>query len=246
MALWNGDPTARERGRLTLNPLQARGSGRLASCCLGVLILTRAPFLFGWAKPVPVDCARGSGIRPTTGVKVALARAGVERSAGAWRSPASARVAPANRVLLRRPASMGYAGVVWNCALAAVQPDPDPAARRLVGADALPAAPPHHRAPAVPALLGMALVVACSVVADGLARASSYAAPLRGARVSRPVRRGVRGADAVTPRRRAGSSPACARPGGSTSATTSARSRTGSGSRTRAGRTSTWWPTGTC
>ena len=57
VALWNGDPTARERGRLTLNPLphvDPMGSIILP----GILMLTHAPFLFGWAKPVPVDSSR--------------------------------------------------------------------------------------------------------------------------------------------------------------------------------------------
>src|SRR5215813_14337189 len=57
VALWNGDPTAKESGRLTLNPLKhvdLVGSIMLPA----VLILTRAPFLFGWAKPVPVDPSR--------------------------------------------------------------------------------------------------------------------------------------------------------------------------------------------
>lgn len=46
VALWNGDVTARDRGRLTLNPV-AHFDG------LGLLMM----FLvgFGWAKPVPVN-----------------------------------------------------------------------------------------------------------------------------------------------------------------------------------------------
>lgn len=46
VALWNGDSTAKERGRLTLNPV-AHFDG------LGLLMM----FLvgFGWAKPVPVN-----------------------------------------------------------------------------------------------------------------------------------------------------------------------------------------------
>ncbi|HMK65754.1 MAG TPA: site-2 protease family protein [Thermodesulfobacteriota bacterium] len=49
-----GDPTARLSGRLTLNPLahiDPVGSILLP----GILILTHAPFLFGYAKPVPVN-----------------------------------------------------------------------------------------------------------------------------------------------------------------------------------------------
>jgi Zn-dependent protease len=113
-ALWNGDPTARERGRLTLNPLphlSPVGSVLLPA----LLLLLRAPFLFGWAKPVPVDHSRLRDPRngtvwvalagPASNVLLALAFALLVRlapGAGFW-SP------------LR---DMGYAGVVWNCGLA--------------------------------------------------------------------------------------------------------------------------------
>lgn len=49
-----GDPTARISGRLTLDPrphIDPIGSVLLPL----MLILIRAPFLFGWAKPVPID-----------------------------------------------------------------------------------------------------------------------------------------------------------------------------------------------
>jgi Zn-dependent protease len=52
-ALMLGDPTARERRRLSLNPL--RHVDPLGTLILpGILALTGAP-VFGWAKPVPVD-----------------------------------------------------------------------------------------------------------------------------------------------------------------------------------------------
>lgn len=49
-----GDPTARLEGRLTLNPiahLDMFGSVILPL----LLIITGAPFIFGWAKPVPFN-----------------------------------------------------------------------------------------------------------------------------------------------------------------------------------------------
>ena len=49
-----GDPTARNKGRLTLNPLahvDPVGSLLLPA----VLIAFQSPVLFGWAKPVPVN-----------------------------------------------------------------------------------------------------------------------------------------------------------------------------------------------
>jgi Zn-dependent protease len=57
-----GDPTAAERGRLTLNPL--RHVDPVGTVILpGVLLLSAwavgaHPFVFGWAKPVPVNFGR--------------------------------------------------------------------------------------------------------------------------------------------------------------------------------------------
>jgi Zn-dependent protease len=54
MAEYFGDKTAREAGRLTLNPiphLDVFGSIILPA----VLVLFHSPFLFGWAKPVPYN-----------------------------------------------------------------------------------------------------------------------------------------------------------------------------------------------
>jgi Zn-dependent protease len=49
-----GDPTARVSGRLTLDPrAHVDPFGTLLLPAL--LILIRAPFVFGWAKPVPID-----------------------------------------------------------------------------------------------------------------------------------------------------------------------------------------------
>jgi Zn-dependent protease len=49
-----GDTTARDEGRLTLNPIphiDPVGSVLLP----GMLVLTGSPFVFGWAKPVPFN-----------------------------------------------------------------------------------------------------------------------------------------------------------------------------------------------
>ncbi len=54
MANWLGDPTARLAGRLTLNPVSHIDP--LGSVILpGLLYLTGAGILFGWAKPVPYN-----------------------------------------------------------------------------------------------------------------------------------------------------------------------------------------------
>jgi Zn-dependent protease len=120
MALWCGDATARERGRLTLNPLPH--VDLMGSIVLPVLLFVfHAPFLFGWAKPVPVDHGRLRDPRndaikvalagPAANGIMALAFAAIARlapeagAAGSW----AAFFAP-----LRE---MALAGVVWNCAL---------------------------------------------------------------------------------------------------------------------------------
>jgi Zn-dependent protease len=56
-ALFRGDPTAKEAGRLSLNPI--RHIDLVGTILLpGFLIASGAPFLFGWAKPVPVNFGR--------------------------------------------------------------------------------------------------------------------------------------------------------------------------------------------
>jgi Zn-dependent protease len=52
-----GDDTAYQEGRVTFNPL--RHVDPVGTVFLpALLLLTRAPFLFGWAKPVPVNFFR--------------------------------------------------------------------------------------------------------------------------------------------------------------------------------------------
>jgi Zn-dependent protease len=120
VALWNGDTTARDRGRLTLNPLphvDPVGSILLPAA----LALFHSPVVLGWAKPVPIQWANLRNPRNDP-VKVALA------------GPASnlllavafavvVRLAPSpdakGWTALFAPLSLvGYAGVVMNCALA--------------------------------------------------------------------------------------------------------------------------------
>jgi Zn-dependent protease len=74
-ALWRGDPTAKEAGRLSLNPI--RHVDLMGTILLpGFLIASGAPFLFGWAKPVPVNFARLRSPRSDM-VKVAIAGPGM-------------------------------------------------------------------------------------------------------------------------------------------------------------------------
>ena len=54
VALWEGDPTAKHQDRLTLNPI--KHIDPLGSIIIpGLLLLLQTPFVFGWAKPVPVN-----------------------------------------------------------------------------------------------------------------------------------------------------------------------------------------------
>jgi Zn-dependent protease len=53
-ALWQGDPTAKHAGRLTLNPIShidMVGSIIVPALC----VISQAGFVFGWAKPVPIN-----------------------------------------------------------------------------------------------------------------------------------------------------------------------------------------------
>jgi Zn-dependent protease len=120
MALWCGDATARERGRLTLNPL--RHVDLMGSIVLpALLFLFRAPFLFGWAKPVPIDHGRLRDPR-NDAVKVALAGPAANGLL-ALAFAAAARLAPEAgppgswTAFFAPLRAMALAGVVWNCAL---------------------------------------------------------------------------------------------------------------------------------
>src|SRR3954467_11677936 len=69
-----GDPTAEERGRLTLNPL--KHIDPFGTVILPLLLaISHAP-VFGWAKPVPVNYARLKNPRRDM-VLVALAGPGM-------------------------------------------------------------------------------------------------------------------------------------------------------------------------
>ncbi|HYM81414.1 MAG TPA: site-2 protease family protein [Candidatus Limnocylindria bacterium] len=113
VALWNGDPTARDLGRLTLNPLphvDLVGSILLP----GALLLVRAPLLFGWAKPVPINWANLRHPRNDQ-LKVALAGP-ASNFLLAIAFAALARVSP--EIGFWAPLrQMGYLGVTFNCAL---------------------------------------------------------------------------------------------------------------------------------
>ncbi|NOT33983.1 MAG: site-2 protease family protein [Candidatus Eisenbacteria bacterium] len=112
-ALWCGDPTARDSGRLTLNPL--RHIDPIGSLLLpGVLLLLKSPFLFAWAKPVPIEASR---LRQPRNDMVKVAMAGpLSNALLALAFALLARVAP-EQGLFAPLRVMGLIGVIANCAL---------------------------------------------------------------------------------------------------------------------------------
>lgn len=97
-----GDPTAYALGRVTFNPF--KHIDPLGTVALPVLlILAHAPFVFGWAKPVPVNFANLRRLRrdmvlvaiagPATNLLLALISAVVLRYA-AYDLAADAATAP--------------------------------------------------------------------------------------------------------------------------------------------------------
>ena len=69
--LYSGDPTARDAGRITLNPLphlQLWGSVLVPL----TLVLVHAPVVIGWARPIPIDPSKLRDLR-NDAVRVALA-----------------------------------------------------------------------------------------------------------------------------------------------------------------------------
>jgi Zn-dependent protease len=53
-----GDPTAWQAGRISLNPLRHIDPIGTILVPIGILLLSAGSFLFGWAKPVPVNFGR--------------------------------------------------------------------------------------------------------------------------------------------------------------------------------------------
>lgn len=101
-----GDDTAWQLGRVTFNPLKhVDGFGTIV--LPAILILIRSPFLFGYAKPVPVNFGR---LKPLRAGMVLVALAG-----------------PATNVLLAILSALFFYGIEWLPSVSA-----DWAARNLV------------------------------------------------------------------------------------------------------------------
>ena len=98
VALRLGDDTALRAGRISLNPL--RHVDLVGTLIIpGLLLFARAPFLFGYAKPVPVDFSRlraprrdmvwVAGAGPATNIALAAASSLLLHVVGLFPAPAA-------------------------------------------------------------------------------------------------------------------------------------------------------------
>jgi Zn-dependent protease len=122
MALWRGDPTARDLGRLTLNPIPHLHW--LGSVVLPLLLLLAGSrVLFGWAKPVPINWAN---LRTPRNDQVRVALAGPASNLMLALGFAGMLAAAPERGVMAGLRFMGAYGVLLNCGLAVVNMIPVP------------------------------------------------------------------------------------------------------------------------
>ncbi len=122
-----GDPTAAQMGRLTLNPLPHVDPFGTVLLPL-MLIATGAPFLFGWARPVPVnfrnlhrpkrDMVLVAAAGPLTNIVLAVVSAVVFRLILRVHLPASEALSGILVATLTPLALMAQNSVVFNVVLA--------------------------------------------------------------------------------------------------------------------------------
>ena len=137
VANWCGDDTAKRAGRLSLNPI--RHIDPIGTVLLPILLIVTTHLAFGWAKPVPIRVDRLRHPRnqavlvglagPATNIVLALPRR--VRLPRRGEHPAARRAAD-HRLAARRRGVVPFRDRERDHRR--VQPDPDPAARRL-GAD---------------------------------------------------------------------------------------------------------------
>jgi Zn-dependent protease len=122
-----GDPTAARAGRLTLNPLPHIDP--IGTVLLPILlIVSNAPFLFGWARPVPVnfhnlrrpksDMVLVAGAGPAMNILLAVISAAVLHAVTGLPLPRGAFAAGLNEATLTPIALMARNNVIINVVLA--------------------------------------------------------------------------------------------------------------------------------
>ena len=118
-----GDPTARNLGRLTLNPIKHIDPIGTVLVPLGLLVMAKAtggpPILFGWAKPVPVGTRNLRKPQRDMALVAAAGPASNLAMAAGWTAIMAAAAAMAGSI----PAAdllwfMAYFGVTINVILA--------------------------------------------------------------------------------------------------------------------------------
>lgn len=164
VALACGDDTARRAGRLTLNPvphIDPVGTLLLPGLLLlAPLVLGSRPFLFGYARPVPVDPRRFRRPRRDA-VLVALAGPGTNLVLAAASALALGALPAVQGGVLAGLALMAAASIRVNCLLAVFNMLPVPP---LDGGRVVTALLPHRSARLVQAVESVGIVLVLLVV----------------------------------------------------------------------------------
>lgn len=121
VASWFGDQTARLSGRLSFNPIKHMDLFGTVIVPVLILLATHFQFVFGWAKPVPVDARNMRYPRRDMAIVSAagpLANLLMAIFWGAIAKGGSALVHQGNDWLGVPLIYMGGAGIIVNCVLA--------------------------------------------------------------------------------------------------------------------------------
>ena len=169
-----GDPTAKMMGRLTLNPIAHIDIFGTILMPVLLFIFTNGQFIFGYAKPVPInpynfknpkrDMAISAAGGPAMNIIIALASVLLLKYAIA---PA-AMIAPADMTVrvLKPVTLMLWASVSFNIILAAFNLIPIPP---LDGGRVLMGLLPHRQSAALGKLEPFGMIIVLALVATGVA-----------------------------------------------------------------------------